>query len=331
MPLTGLHRVRYTVSFSGMASKRPKPPADDAPDSIDSFIRAAGALSEPAAGDALLLPLENGALLADRFLIERLADSGGMGAVYRAFDRTTGRHVAVKVMARQKESMEKRFLREAAVLAELAHPQIVPYVAHGLTPEGVPFLAMDWLEGEDVACRLSRAPLSIEESLRMVRNACLGLAFAHERGVIHRDIKPSNLFLVGCDPLEVKVIDFGVARLEASAAALTRSGTSLGTVGYMSPEQAADASDVDARADVYSLGCVLFECLTGRAPFVGGSAALVAKVLRQPAPRASDLRRELSDEIDALLRAVLAKSRDDRPADARELARRIEGIRSPVR
>jgi serine/threonine protein kinase len=313
-----------------MATKRPKPPVDSADDSIDSFIRAAGALSE-AGGDAPVFPLENGGLLADRFQVERLADSGGMGAVYRAFDRTTGRHVAVKVMARQKESMEKRFLREAAVLAELSHPRIVRYVAHGLTPDGVPFLAMDWLEGEDLARRLARAPLSIEESLRMVRNASLGVAVAHERGVIHRDIKPSNLFLVGADPLEVKVIDFGVARLEASAAALTRSGTSLGTVGYMSPEQAADATDVDARADVYSLGCVLFECLTGRAPFLGGSAALVAKVLRQPAPRPSDLRRELSDEIDALLRAVLSKKRDDRPADARDLARRIDAMGSPVR
>jgi serine/threonine protein kinase len=315
-----------------MASKRPKVPVDSTPDSIDSFIRAAGALSEPGAGDVPLLSLENGALLADRFVIERLADSGGMGAVYRAFDRATGLDVAVKVMARQKESMEQRFLREAAVLAELSHPRIVRYVAHGLTAEGVPFLAMDWLEGEDLARRLSRAALSIEESLRMVHNASLGLALAHERGVIHRDIKPSNLFLVGGDPLAVKVIDFGVARLEgARAAALTRSGTSLGTVGYMSPEQTADASDVDARADVYSLGCVLFECLTGRAPFVGGSAALVAKVLRQPAPRPSDLRRELSDEIDALLRAVLAKNRDDRPTDACDLARRIDAIRSPVR
>jgi serine/threonine protein kinase len=204
-------------------------------------------------------------------------------------------------------------------------------VAHGLTAQGVPFLAMDWLDGEDLACRLARTALSVEDSFRLVRHASEGLAAAHERGVIHRDIKPSNLFLVGGDPAEVKVIDFGVARLEGGAAALTRSGTSLGTVGYMAPEQAADASDVDARADVYSLGCVLFECLTGRAPFVGGSAALVAKVLREPAPRPSALRPELSDEVDAFLRGVLAKNREDRPMGARELARRIDAIRSPLR
>jgi serine/threonine protein kinase len=273
--------------------------------------------------------------VADRFLIERLAGSGGMGAVYRALDRTSGQHVAVKVMSRQKD--EKRFHREAAVLAELSHPRIVRYVAHGVAPDGTAFLAMDWLDGEDLAARLARlahgagAAFTVEESLRLVRNASLGLSFAHARGVIHRDIKPSNLFLVGGDPEAVRVIDFGVARLEAGAAALTREGTSLGTVGYMAPEQAADASDVDARADVYSLGCVLFECLTGRAPFVGGSAALVAKVLRQPPPRPSTLRPELSDAVDGLLLATLAKSRDARPASAADLAHRIETLGPPLR
>jgi serine/threonine protein kinase len=135
-----------------------------------------------------LLP---GDVLAQRFVIERLAGSGGMGAVYRAKDLHAGAPVAIKIMAAENEHA-RRFDREALVLADLAHPAIVRYIAHG-AHRGVRFLAMEWLEGEDLSVRLERWPLGIEEALSFLRGVCEGLAVAHGRGIVHRDIKPSNL------------------------------------------------------------------------------------------------------------------------------------------
>jgi serine/threonine protein kinase len=175
---------------------------------------------------------------------------------------------------------------------------------------------------------VARLPLSIDESLDVVRRASEGLAAAHERGVVHRDVKPSNLFLVGGDPAMAKVIDFGVARIESGAVGLTRPGSSLGTAGYMAPEQAVEAADVDARADVYALGCVLFECLTGRPPFVGRPAALLVKVLRDKPPRASELREGIPDALDALVARLLAKDRAERPDDAAQVLKALDAART---
>src|SRR5690242_13701625 len=137
-----------------------------------------------------------GECIAERFVVESFASSGGMGAIYRAQDVTTESMVAVKVLAADRFADPNRFLREATVLAGLSHPAIVRYLAHGATPSGALFLAMEWLEGEDLAARLARQPLTVGESLTVLRRACEGLAAAHSRGVVHRDIKPSNLFLV---------------------------------------------------------------------------------------------------------------------------------------
>jgi serine/threonine protein kinase len=295
----------------------------------DSFLREAAAVSEPHSIDmAAAFALEPRYVIADRFRIERRAGRGGMGAIYKAEDLQTGGHVAVKIVARQSGSARERFQREAVLLAELVHPRIVRYVAHGATPAGMPFIAMDWLDGEDLAERLAHGCLDVTESLALVRRASEGLAVAHGRGVVHRDIKPSNLFLVKGDPASVKVIDFGVARIDTVGTALTRPGSSLGTAGYMAPEQAAEAGDVDARADVYGLGCVLFECLTGRPPFVGRPASLLVKVLREKAPRPSELRAGISAEVDALVGRLLAKDRAERPGDAAELVRTIDATKA---
>jgi len=309
----------------------PKPsPQDGSGDStsvVDSFMREAVAISEPTASAALPgTRLEAGDVVGDRFRIERLAGSGGMGSVYRAEDLATGAHAAVKVTGRQTAAVRDRFRREAAVLAELSHPCIVRYVAHGLTPQGLPFLAMDWLEGEDLCERLARERLDAAESLAVLRRACEGLAVAHARGVVHRDIKPSNLFLVGGQPAEAKIIDFGVARVEAAAMALTRPGMSLGTVGYMAPEQAREAADVDARADVFALGCVLYECLTGRPAFGGRPVAVIVKLLRDNPQRPSELRPGLDASVDALVGRLLAKDREARPRDAAEVLRALDEL-----
>jgi serine/threonine protein kinase len=311
--------------------RTPLGPSEDAGDtsdeSFDSFMREAAQISEPAASEVpAAAPLRAGEIVGGRFKVERAAGRGGMGAVYRAEETATGQFVAIKVVARETRSFAERFLREAVVLAELSHPCIVRYVAHGMTPHGQPFLAMDWLEGEDLAERLARGVLGIEESFALVRRASEGLARAHAIGVVHRDLKPSNLFLVGGQATSVKVIDFGVARVDGGSTALTRPGSSLGTVGYMAPEQATEAADVDARADVYALGCVLFECMTGRTPFTGRPTAQLVKLLAQVPPAPSSLRPGIAPAVDALVARLLAKNRDERPRDAAELLEAIDAL-----
>jgi hypothetical protein len=292
------------------------PARSAAVDSVDSLLREAANVLERSSSSVQfgLLP---GDLLAERFVIERRAGSGGMGTIYRARDLRTQETVAIKVMASGHDANANRFARESVMLAELSHGSIVRYVAHGTTPEGTAFLAMEWLEGEDLAQRLARSPLTVEESLRLMRRACEGVAAAHARGVVHRDVKPSNLFLVDRDPSLLKVLDFGIARQSEGALTLTQSGAMLGTVGYMSPEQAMGPREVDATTDVFSLGCVLFECLTGRAAFTGPNAvAVLAKVLREDPPRVSELRPGLGAGMDVLVAQLLAKDPDERPKDA---------------
>jgi eukaryotic-like serine/threonine-protein kinase len=144
---------------------------------------------------------------------------------------------------------------------------------------------MEWLEGEDLSARLSRGALPLGDALTVVRRAAEGIGAAHARGIIHRDVKPSNLFLVGGDPSRLKVLDFGIARLGMATQTLTRTGGLLGTIGYMAPEQALDPKRADARADVFSLGCVLYECLTGQPPYVGATpVAVLSKLLCDEPP-----------------------------------------------
>jgi serine/threonine protein kinase len=230
-----------------------------------------------------------GALIGRRFLLEDMAGRGGMGTVWRARDRETGSIVAVKLMRGGDHA--DRFIREAQVLATLHHPHIVRYIDHGLTGEGDPYLAMEWLEGIDLAQRLGGAPMPIADAIRVASLAAEALVVAHARGVIHRDIKPSNLFLPRGNIEDLKVLDFGIARIALASQAMTRTGAALGTPGYMAPEQARGERDLDARADLFALGCVLFEAVSGRAPFAGAHLmAVLAKVLFEDAPRLRELR-----------------------------------------
>jgi serine/threonine protein kinase/predicted ATPase len=268
-----------------------------------------------------------GTLLADRFAIDRAIGSGGMGSVFLAQDRRDGRPVAIKVMSAAGEDLT-RFRREARVLAGLSHPGIVRYVAHGEAgPERQPFLVMELLEGEDLRQRLKRQGLTIAQAFALIQKVAEALAFAHGHGVIHRDIKPSNIFLVGGDPARVKLLDFGVARAPLRSEQSTATGVVLGTAGYMAPEQVLGSRDTSPAADVFSLGCVLFECLAGRPLFEGSNGtALFAQAVLEQLPRPSSLRREVTAAMDQLVAQLLAWNMETRPANGHRVLELLDSL-----
>jgi eukaryotic-like serine/threonine-protein kinase len=266
--------------------------------------------------------VRSGTLFADRFEIEWRAGLGGMGTIYRALDRTTGKPVALKVMTADLADPQRaeRFLREGRVLGELEHPGIVHYLAHGTTHDGERFLAMEWLEGEDLSARLRAGPLGVNATLTLGLRAAQALAAAHSAGIVHRDVKPSNLFLVDGDVDRVKLLDFGVARRSAGSD-VTRTGVRIGTPSYMAPEQVRGVRNLDARADLFALGGVLFTTLTGRHPFPGDDEiAVCVKVLLEEAPRVRELRDDVPAAVDHYLAKLMAKDPADRPADGSAVA-----------
>jgi hypothetical protein len=267
-----------------------------------------------------------GERFGDRFELEDPIGSGGMGEVFRARDSISGEVVAVKVLSDEESHQTERFAREIEVLAELRHPGIVRHVSHGMTPSGELFLVMEWLDGEILKARLERGPLTVSEAVTLARRVAEALGAAHAQGVVHRDLKPSNLFLVGGQLDQVKVLDFGIAQ-RAGRTPLTQSGIMVGTPGYMAPEQVRTGGAVDARADVFALGCVLFQCLTGVPPFDGdNTAAILAKILFGTAPRVSELWPEVPGSLDALVARMLAKEPTVRPSDGANLAAALAAL-----
>ncbi|WP_437620634.1 serine/threonine-protein kinase [Sorangium sp. So ce1151] len=267
-----------------------------------------------------------GEIVDERFEIEGLAGSGGMGHVYRARDRRTGDTVALKVLRRAGKSELSRFSNEVQALSALRIPGVVRYIAHGVTAGGQPYMVMEWLSGETLAARMAQRGLTPAESVDVVARVAATLGVLHQQGVVHRDLKPSNLILVDGRLDRVMVLDFGIARLRIDQQ-LTMPGTVLGTPEYMAPEQARGERSVDARADVFALGCVLFKCLTGRAAFQGvGALAVLVKVLLDDPPRLRELRPELSEALDALVARMLAKQRDERPRDGAAVAEALGAV-----
>jgi serine/threonine-protein kinase len=260
--------------------------------------------------------------LADRYQIERELGAGGMATVYLAHDPRHGRRVAVKVLHPELAAVigTERFLAEIRTTATLHHPHILGLIDSGQV-DGIPYYVMPFVEGESLRDRLTREKqLPIDDALRLAREVADALAYAHGRGVIHRDIKPENILLQDGHAL---VADFGIALAIAGAGAqrLTQTGLSLGTPQYMAPEQAMGEKTVDARADVYALGAVLYEMLTGEPPFAGPTAqAIVAKVLTErPAAIVTRRERVPPHVEDAVLRS-LEKLPADRFTSASELA-----------
>jgi tetratricopeptide (TPR) repeat protein len=239
-----------------------------------------------------------------------------MGDIYRALDRSTGRPVAIKLITTEHTPFTTRLRNEAQALGEVTHPAVVRLVAYGIAPEHGHYLAMEWLDGVTLWERLQAAPLGLDESLTLVARVAEGLGPAHARGMVHRDIKPLNLLLVGGRPDQVKILDFGIVRF-GPGQRITATGAGIGTPEYMAPEQARGDRNIGPQADVFSLGCVLFKCLTGRPAFRGDHpAAVLAKVamLRRP-PRVSELRPDIPRTVDNLVARMMAHRASERPAD----------------
>ena len=270
------------------------------------------------------------------FRLEELLGRGGMGAVYRAEDSRLGRKVALKLLVpelAESERFRERFLRESQVAASLDHPHIVPIYAAG-DAEGRLYLAMRYVEGYDLRELIAReAPLDPARALRLIEQVGDALDAAHEHGLIHRDVKPANVLIAGRSGREhCYLTDFGLTKQTSSISGLTGTGELVGTIEYVSPEQIR-GERVDGRADVYSLGCVLYECLAGVRPFARESevATLWAHVHEPPSPlRAAHP--ELGDEIDAVMARALAKAPAERYGSCAEVvagARTALGLEEP--
>ncbi len=270
--------------------------------------------------------MKPGEQVGGRFELDQPIGIGGMGTVFRARDPISGETVAVKIISGEQSDHTERFAREINVLAELSHPGIVRYISHGVTSAGKLFLVMEWLDGEVLTARLERGPLTASEAVNLTTRVAEALGAAHARGVVHRDLKPSNLLLVGGRIDQVKVLDFGIAQREGRTQ-LTQTGMAIGTPGYMAPEQARAGGYIDARADVFALGCVLFQCLTGVPPFDGDTAAASqAKILFGAAPRVSELWPEVPEALDALVAQMLSKEPSVRPSDGANLAAALAAL-----
>jgi serine/threonine protein kinase len=273
-----------------------------------------------------------GQTIGGRFLIEREIGAGGMGVVYRAKDLQTGALVAFKVLSDVTREAAGRFGREALLLAELKHPGIVRYVAHGQMDghggeAGPRYLVMEWVEGVPLDQRLSKTGLDLRESVSVVKQVSGALAEAHRLGVVHRDLKPSNILLRDGDIGHATVIDFGIARRVQESQKLTKTGQVVGSPGYLAPEQAQGGGIIDPRADVFALGCLLYECLTGRAAFSGEHlvALFVRLMVAEPDPVVMACP-EVPPELEDLLDRVLAKDPDARPRDAGALCLELETL-----
>lgn len=269
-----------------------------------------------------------GDVIAERFTLLELAGRGGMGEVWRARDAQGGGEVALKLMAWADRGTVERFEREAEVLARLDHPGIVRYVADGTDLAGARYLAMEWVGGRSLGALLDAGEgLSLGASVALVRAAAEAIGHAHARGIIHRDLKPDNLLLPDpADPAGVRIVDFGVAHTRAGAR-LTDSGIAIGTPSFMAPEQARGASDITPAADVFALGCLLFELATGVRAYDGAHAvAILAKLLLEDPPRARERRPELPLSLERALRHLMARAPEERPPDGAAAAALLAGL-----
>jgi serine/threonine protein kinase len=260
------------------------------------------------------------------YRVEAFISRGGMAVIYRAHDRRLGRRVALKLLApelSQDERFQQRFLRESRLAASLDHPNIVPIYEAG-EASGLLYIVMRYVEGSDLKALLDReGPLDLARTVSIMRQVGAALDAAHARGLVHRDVKPGNILIASGtgreDPDHVYLTDFGLTKRSSSLSGQTTTGRFIGTMDYVAPEQIG-GKPVDARTDIYSLGCVLYECLVGEPPFDrDDEAALLWAHLVEHAPRVSARRPDLPPGLDAVLDKAMAKAPEDRYGACRDL------------
>lgn len=264
---------------------------------------------------------------SDRFILENRIGSGGMGDIFKGIDQETGQAIAIKILRQSPSPQERvRFAREIAILADLRHPNIVQYIAHGTWQDGRLFFAMEWLDGEDLSQRQRRAPLGMRDAVEVVRRSSAAMAAVHSRGVIHRDLKLSNIFLLRNKGTAVKLIDFGVVKPPVPDEYPTPRGTIIGTPHFMAPEQAR-GEVIDTRADVYSLGSVLFRLVTGRNVFETEHViALLGRLVLEDPPAPNTVRFDVPEALNQVIHRAIARNRDDRFPDGGEFARALARV-----
>ena len=313
--------------------------SEESNDSGDELLREIARIDDEPLDDDANIDRASGSRVG-RFVIREELGRGGMGIVYRAYDETLARTIALKVLLSRAEDRPRdraRFLREARSAASIVHSNVVTIFEVGEADANL-YIAMELVAGESFRSRcVARRPLPVADVVRIGKGILHGLAAAHVKGIVHRDLKPENIML-GLDG-EPKVLDFGLAKLHATSETPrevlehqptdppeTENGRVLGTPAYMSPEQAA-GKPVDARSDIFSFGVILYEALTGGRPFVGDTSfeTLAAIMRDEPAPL-RDLNAEVSPALSALVMRCLAKAPADRPATANDLLELLESI-----
>jgi len=325
-PTTG---KRMRVEGRRPASDPPPPQKGGRGSPPNAFTSSAPSAPEPLGFDE---PSLIGQVLGNRYRILSILGSGGMGVVYEAEHLGLERSVAVKVLnplQAKKKNTVKRFQQEARAAGGIGHPNICEVYDMGWLEDGCPYLVMERLHGQTLADRIRKSGgLPFLEAVEVLSQVLAGLMAAHEKGIMHRDIKPENIFLsrrTNADPV-AKILDFGVSKGMAGGAEepldLTRTGMVMGTPYYMSPEQARGERNLDARVDVYACGVMLYECLTGRRPFLAPNYnALLLQILTENPRPARDLRPDLPPAFEPIMRRSMARARDDRYSTAASLRR----------
>lgn len=284
-------------------------------------------------------PVRPGDVLGDKYRVSRLIGHGGMGVVVEAHHIELGERVAIKVLHERyldNDEAVARFQHEAKAAVRIRGEHSARLIDVGTAHSGAPFIVMEYLEGCDLSTVLRQGQVPVRDACLYILHACEGMAEVHANGIIHRDLKPGNLFLTrrpDGSPL-VKVLDFGIAKsavpIDEAERALTMTLVSMGTPSYMSPEQVRSSRSVDHRADIWSLGTILYELLAGQPAFGGNSTAhITAQVLEAQPPLLMDLRSAVSPELDRVVRKCLAKPPDGRYVDVAEFAEALEPFAGP--
>jgi eukaryotic-like serine/threonine-protein kinase len=270
---------------------------------------------------------QRGQRIADRFELEQLGGTGASAVVYRACDLHNGGPVALKLWCAQRRTYRERSAIEARALAAVSHPAVVRYIDHGRTAEGAPYLVMQWIEGETLSERLRGKGLRPSECLTLALRVSSGLAALHERGIVHRDLKPSNILLPGGDAAAATIIDLGVARDQANQLALTADGAYVGTPRYMAPEQIRCPQKAGGPSDIFALGCILYEALTGSPTYDASEMfAILAQILFEPAPQLRRRREILPQALEQLISRMLSRQPGQRPSAGEPLNTQLRAI-----